>query len=248
MRKSVFIIILLLTSEAFSAPQLNGTPKELASYLNGVKKTVTISASADRVVVSDRAIVRLMVKNENTSLARALKENTDIRDVIKTQTQRAGVEPGNIRDSKFSTTPQFGIFGEKPKSYTVENIVTIEITSERQLIKVASIIDRDENVFHISTITEVGDEEGEFNLLLEQALKNIKEKAGIYQRQLKVKLTPVSFDDSVVNTVEIVRRNTDKKSKNPGSGAGTGDSGLGSKKLTTTVAVTYKVAPGQSKR
>jgi len=248
MRKSLFIIILLLTSEVFAAPELNGTANELASYINGVIKTVTISASESRVVVPNRAVVRLIVKNENSSLTRAMKDNTDIRDKIKAQYHMVGSESGSIRDSKFSMTPKFGLFEEKPKSYTVENLVTIEITSEQQLIKIASIIDRDENLFHHSTIIEVSDKEGEYNLLLEKALENIKKKADIYQKQLKVKLSPVSFEDSVENTGEFLCRNTDKNSTKHSKEAGTGLCGLGATKLSITVAVTYKVIPDSAKR
>jgi len=243
MRICIVVGFLLFTFEAVAEPQLSGTAKELATYLNGVIKTVTISSTADKIVVPDKAILTLIVKNENKSLTRALKDNTDIRDKIKTQSEMVGIKSNNIRDSKFSLTPRLGLFGEKPNSYIVKNLVTIEITSEQQMVKLASIIDRDKNLFHFSTTTEISDKESEFNLLLDKALENIKKKVVIYQNKLKVELSPISFVESVENKMEFLCKKTDTIITTHNKEADKNVCGLGATMLSTTVSVSYQVYP-----
>jgi len=243
MRICIFVGFLLFTIEAVAEPQLSGTAKELATYLNGVIKTVTISSTADKIVVPDKAILTLIVKNENESLTRALKDNTDIRDKIRTQSEMVGIKSKNIRDSKFSLTPRLGLFGEKPESYIVKNLVTIEISSEQQMVKLASIIDRDKNLFHFSTTTEISDKESEFNLLLEKALENIKKKVVIYQNKLKVELSPISFVESVENKMEFLCKKTDTIITKHNKEADKNVCGLGATMLSTTVSVSYQVYP-----
>lgn len=240
MRKYLFVLLMLVSLGSLAAPKITGTQSELQSYLQDSLQTVTLSASASTVALASQAKVKLLVETESPTLSKALKENSDVRDKIRIQIERKGVDPKNIRDSKFSTTPDYGSLGSRPKSYRVENIMTIIVTSEDQLIQVASVTDRNQDVHHLSTTAELGDTKKLFNKLLRRALTDVIKKAEIYKKEFGVKMVPVSFFDSIQNTQEML-------SKGPASATGQDDvnvsvSNYSESKLTTSVAVTYKVS------
>ena len=240
----VILVVSLFMSwsvNVFAAAQITGTRTELQAYLKDSLQTVTLSAKASSIVLSSRAVVKLLVVTESTSLATALKGNSDVRDKVRTQIERKGVDSRNIRESKFSTTPNYGLFG-KPKSFRVENIMTVIVTTEDQLIQVASVTDRNRDVHHLSTSAEVGDTKQVFNDLLRRALVDVKKKAEIYKKEFGVKLVPIAFFDSVQDSQEVVQTANDTGEVDKTTASNTSVSNYSESRLTTSVAVTYKVS------
>ncbi|MFC1750903.1 SIMPL domain-containing protein [Pseudomonadota bacterium] len=201
MRKVITTLLLFaLPGATFAAPELSGSPQELSNYLIDQKKIIVISASAEKKLEADQAEVALIVKTEDRSLDKALSSNEQLRESIRKQLQNDGVSANNIKSSKFSSTPSYGWFKEKPKSYEIDNEMKIIINSESQLRSIAKIVDNESQVF-LGT-TEFKDSNKESNELntLEMALNKVNAKKAVYEKQLSISLTPVRVIDQRVYT------------------------------------------------
>ena len=97
------LLSLTAVAQAFSAPQLEGTANELEAYLNGVPKTVSLTATVKKNIVLNKAVVKLAVITEASSLANALKENLSIRQQVRARLEKFGLPETSIRESKFSS-------------------------------------------------------------------------------------------------------------------------------------------------
>jgi hypothetical protein len=113
--------VLLLAIKAHGEPEIKGTAPELAQFLNGVPKTVAVTGEAEVRVPANRAVLSLKVVTENRSLQEALRANAELRGKLTEYLKKLGIPADRIQASKFSSTPKFGMFGEKAKSYRVEN-------------------------------------------------------------------------------------------------------------------------------
>src|SRR5215471_7891777 len=113
---SIVTVSLSLTTRA--EPELKGTPTELSRYLRDVPsretpKTVSIMGEAELRVPADQAVVTLKVTTENKSLHEALRLNQDIRTKLIASLKSHNMPAERVHASKFSSTPKFGLFGEK---------------------------------------------------------------------------------------------------------------------------------------
>ena len=113
----LLFVSLILAQHALAAPELKGSADELADYLQGVVKTVTLSAQAKQALSLDKAVITLVVGTEANLLSDALKENLSIRQQLRSTLEASGIPKKHIRESRFSSTPEYGIFGDRPKSY-----------------------------------------------------------------------------------------------------------------------------------
>lgn len=121
MKKIILLVVLSLCfARAQAEPELKGTPAELSAFLTSVPKTVTVTGEAEMKIPADRALISLNVVTESKSLQDASRENQELRGrILRTLTER-GIPAERIKASKFSSTPQYGMFKEKAKSYRVE--------------------------------------------------------------------------------------------------------------------------------
>ncbi|MDH5178659.1 MAG: SIMPL domain-containing protein [Gammaproteobacteria bacterium] len=197
-RLILFLNFLVFVSNVCAEPNMQGTPSELDAYLNKVPKTVYITANAREKINAGAAVVKLMVLTENKHLATAMADNSKVRQEIRKQCTVAGIKDKDISDAKFSSTPEYGWFGDKPSSYKVENMMSVRITNEAQLIKIAAIADTNPKVHFISNLPEVEDEDKIRRSLLAKALKTAQTKAKVYADELGLKLLPVSFSEEGV--------------------------------------------------
>jgi hypothetical protein len=234
---------LLLPMAAYAEPQIQGTPSELESYLNGVAKTVTLSAQESKDVVISSAEVKLRVESESPSLASAFKANLAIRTAIKAELKRGGIDAKQISESKFSSTPEYGFFGEKPKSYKVENILSIVVTSESQMIQVAALLDSGKDVYLVSSKAKKQDSKAIEEELIAKALLAVQEKARRYESQLGVKLVPVSFSESSFGAPEPVPmlRQRSAKVASYSSMDESAPASFGESKYNASVSVSYRL-------
>lgn len=108
-----------LQGAAQAQPQLSGTPGELRGFLFPRPHTVNISGDGEITTYKDQAKVSLMVTTEALDLYQSMKANQELRNKLTQDFISAGIPAGDINNSKFSSSPQFGFFGRDPSSYEV---------------------------------------------------------------------------------------------------------------------------------
>jgi uncharacterized protein len=195
---SVVSLSLLLTSNLLAEPELKGSASELASYLATVPRLVTLVGEAEVKTNADRAVISLSVVTENKSLQDAVRLNQEVRSKILKRLRDADIAPERIQASKFSSTPKYGIFSEKAKSYRVENTLKITALDEKEFQVVAGQVDGVAEVRYAGIDFEHSDKEGLKTKALTQALANATAKKKVYEDQLGVRLTPRGFSTSAV--------------------------------------------------
>ncbi len=244
MKKLLIVLVLLIAKSAYAEPRIEGTISELREYfLSENVNTVVLEATASNKVSYNKAVIKLLIKTENKNLATALEVNSKIRAKIKKMLVSSGIDKKNIKESKFSSTPEYGIFGDEPDSYKVENVLSIVVNTEQQMIKVASISDKEKGVRYVSSKPEIGDRSQIRSELIKGALAKINDKAVIYQNNLKIKLIPESFEDVSFNFIEQEPTPRLKKSKYSSySSDQVGISSFGETKFSITLRVKFRVS------
>ncbi|MDQ7048973.1 MAG: SIMPL domain-containing protein [Enterobacterales bacterium] len=144
-KRFLSLILLIIIYPTF-ATELKGTPEELKRFLHPNKNTISLHATAKLTAYSDKAIVQLTITTEKKQLATALEENAKIRRDISQTLVKNGIKAVNIHTSQFSSSPQFGWFGQSPKSYQVVNRMSINIYDEDQLTEIAKLSDANQAI------------------------------------------------------------------------------------------------------
>ena len=179
-------------------PEIKGTAAELTQYLATIPRTVNLMGEAEVKVAADRAIISVRVVTENKSLQEASRANQDLRaKMLKTLAEK-GIPAERIEASKFSSTPKYGVFGDKAKSYRVENVVKITVHDEKEFQAVAGLVDATPEFRHDGIEFEHSDKEGLKKKALTQAIDKAMEKKALYESKLGVKLTAKSFEEGRV--------------------------------------------------
>src|ERR1041385_4920668 len=97
----------LFLSQLFAAePELKGSPAELAAYLAGLPKIVSVAGEAEVKVPADRASLMLKVTTESKSLQDALRANQEVRAKMISLLIERGIAPEKVQSSRFSSTPK----------------------------------------------------------------------------------------------------------------------------------------------
>lgn len=199
-RKLPLLVCILIAVAATAAePELKGTAAELAQYLNTAPRTVALTGEAELKKASDRALLFLRVVTENKSLQEASRLNQEIRaKMLRTLAER-GVPADRVQASKFSSTPKYGVFGEKAKSYRVENVVKISANDEKEFQAVAGLVDAWPEVRYDSIEFEHSNKDELKQEVLERAIKKATEKKELYEKKLGVKLAVRGFAEGGAN-------------------------------------------------
>lgn len=187
--------LLALQLTASAEPEIKGTATELAQYLNGVPKTVTVSGEAEVRVPARRAVLSLRVTTDNHSLQEAFRRNSEVRQKIADVLNKQGISPDRIQSSRFSSTPKFGIFGDKAKSYRVENVMRVAVQDEKEFQAATSVVDACPEVQFEGVEFEYADRAALKQQALGKAIDNAGERAKIYEQKLALKLIPASFNE-----------------------------------------------------
>ena len=220
MQKLIALVLFCLIAVQLRAePELKGSPAELTAYLSGVPQLVSIAGEAEVKVPADRALIALKVVTENKALQEASRTNQEIRARILRTLAERGLPAERIKASKFSSTPKYGVFKEKARSYRVENVVKITAHDEKEFQAVASLVDGMSEVRYESVEFEHSDKDGLKAKVLAQAIDKAHEKKKLYEEKLGVKLSPKSFNEgSVVPMPQpMLRRYMAEKSAYPAS-------------------------------
>ncbi len=196
MKKTALITTLTLFSlPALSAPELKGSPQDLQSFLHPKTNIVTISDQAEETAYSDKAIITLVVTTENKRLSDAIASNTTLRNNITQSLIESGLSQQWIKNSKFSSSPQYGWFGSKPSSFEVVNRMAITIENEEHLQHIAMLSDQYEEVELSDTAFEHTKKEQFNEKVKAKALAKIIKQKEFYEQSLNVKLTPIGIRD-----------------------------------------------------
>lgn len=200
-------VLVLAITHIHAEPEIKGTPTELAQYLPGVPGIASLTGESELKVPADRAVISLNVVTENKSLQEATRLNQELRAKMLRLLGERGVPADRVQPSKFSSTPKYGLFGEKAKSYRVENVMKIKADDEKEFQAVAGLVDGFSEVRYDSVEFEHSDKAGLKKKALEMAIEKVSEKRRMYEEKLGVKLTPGSFSEGGVMPPPEVLRN-----------------------------------------
>src|SRR5580765_1602155 len=199
--KSIALSIVVLASAASilkAEPEIKGTASELSQYLNAVPKTVTVTGEAEVRVPATRAVLILSVITENKSLQEALRSNADVRGKMAAQLKQQAIPAERIQSSRFSSTPKFGMFGDKAKSYRVENLMRVSIQDEKEFRNAAGVIDAFVEVQYSGVEFEYADKEALKQKAIGQACENAGDRKKLYEEKVGLKLVAQRFGEGVV--------------------------------------------------
>jgi uncharacterized protein YggE len=197
--KIAIIFLLFAASIAQSAePEIKGTPSELARYLPGMARIVSVTGEGEVKVPADTAIMSFNVSTENKSLAEALRLNEDIRSQIGSFLKARGINPDRMRSSKFSSTAKHGTFSDKVKSQRVDNLIKITTRDEKEFQAVAALPDKFAEVIYRGTEFEHSEKDALKAKAVTQACADAEQRKQVFEKALSLKLSPKSFSELVL--------------------------------------------------
>jgi uncharacterized protein YggE len=177
-----------------SALEFSGTAEELRGALDAKASKVMVIGRSKRLAYSNLAHLNLLVTTKESSLSESLQENAKVRESLVEDLIQNGIPADDIKNSKFSSSPHYGIFrGKKPSKYTVENSLRVTARTEQQLLSVNQVIDRTEAAELGQIEFEVENEEQLKKELRTEAMKDATDQAVEYGKALGLKLVPLSF-------------------------------------------------------
>lgn len=189
------VLMMLFSFACFAQPEIKGSPEDLKGFLFPKDNRVMIEESAEETAYSDTAIINLVITTEEKQTSLALKKNSDIRTAIVEKLKVIGIPANDIKNAKFSSSPQFGWFGKKPDTYKIVNRISIKIADESHLQKIAEIADSYPEAAIAGTVFEHSKKDAYLQRVKEKALEKVMARKGFYERSLGVKLVPVSFNE-----------------------------------------------------
>jgi len=211
MNKSICILSVVLAGNlagfaASAEPEIKGTVSELSNFITTVPKTVMVTGEAEVRVPARRAVVSLKVVTENKSLQAAMRANLELRNKLTDYLKKQGISDENITASKFSSTPKFGMFSDKAKSYQVENEVRVSVQDENEFQAAAGVVDKWSEVQFDGVEFQYADKEAQKQNAIAKACDNARERKKIYEDKLGLKLEPVAFNEGQFGARNLVPR------------------------------------------
>ncbi len=196
MKQYLFASLLILPLTLHAAPELKGNPEDLRGFLHPRENIINISAEAEETAYSDEAIINVLVTTEEKTLSQAIKSNTVLRDKIKQTLISKGIPTDKINNSNFSSSSEYGWFGDEPDSYKIMNRMAIEISAESQLQTIATLADEYDEVKLSATSFKHSKKEAFTQKVKQKALDKVMAKKAYYEQALGITLIPVSFNES----------------------------------------------------
>jgi hypothetical protein len=195
---AVCVVVLVSGSAAFGELEIKGTPTELTAYLRSLPKSITLTGESKVDIQADKAIVEISIKTENSSLEASLKSNQALRSTITAKLGEAGIPADKIIAEKFSSTPRYGLWSNKPTKYEVRNLVKITITDEKDFQQIAKIVDQYPEVEYQGINFKHSKEKELKKQATEQAFDELMKKKTDYENKLGIILTPRGFSEQVL--------------------------------------------------
>jgi uncharacterized protein YggE len=196
---ALFLLLLCLPLISNAETEIKGDPEGLRSFLHPRQETVLIRGQGEEKAYADTAVVSLLVTTESKKLSAAIAGNARTRKTISAALQKAGIQEQAIRNSKFSSSPQYGWFSDEPKSFRVNNRVAVTIDREAQLEAIAKIADSNPQVQIVET-EFVHTKRSEYRKrVLSMAFDQVMQEKAFYEKTLGIKLDPVGIEESLAN-------------------------------------------------
>lgn len=173
--------------------QLSGTPDELREFLHPRPNTVNINGEGELTAYKDMAKISLMVTSDERSLSQAMEVNQALRLELIQDFVAAGIPQEDINNSKFSSSPQFGLFGRNPNSFEVSARMEIQVSSEEHLQLLAAAADENDEVEFESTEFEHSEEDAYEEQVREMALQDVMTQKAYYESSLGLELKAINF-------------------------------------------------------
>ena len=190
---------LFIGCHLFADTEIKGTPAELSNYLSGIPKIVVIAGEAEVLAPADKAIVSLKVSTESKALHDTLRANQEIRSRLADYLQKQGIPADRVKPAKFSSTPKFGLFGEKAKSYRVDNLVKVAVQDEKELQIAASAVDSWSEVQFLGAEFEHVNKDALKAKAVAEACENAEKRRKLFEEKLGFKLAPTKFSGGAVS-------------------------------------------------
>ncbi len=181
------------SQSSMAQAQLSGTPDELREFLHPRPNTVTISGEGELTAYKDEANISLLVTTEERDLSEAMQVNQELRLALMAQFTAAGIPQQDINNSRFSNSPQFGLFGRNPNSFEVSARMEISVSSEEHLQLLAAAADEHEEVEFEHTEFEHSEKDSFEIQVREFALQDVMEQKAYYENSLGLQLKAVNF-------------------------------------------------------
>ncbi|MEM8954373.1 MAG: SIMPL domain-containing protein [Verrucomicrobiota bacterium] len=157
---------------------------------------IVLYATGESEEQASRALVRLRVETKEDKLAAALAKNGEYRTAVVNALVEAGIARSDIKLEKFSSTPSYGKFSGKVKSYTISNTIEVAVTSEEQFVAVAGIVDENESLEYGSRRIDYESISSELDTAAaREALQRLKRKAAVLGEELGKRLELVQFTE-----------------------------------------------------
>ena len=189
----LIIALSILAGGALAQPQLSGTPDELRGFLFPRPYTVNINGEGELTAYKDIAKVSLLVTTEERTLNEAMRVNQELRLQLLDQFIAAGIAATDINNSRFASSPQFGIFGRNPNSFEVSARMEVTVGNEQHLQLLAAAADENTEVKFESTEFEHSQKNDFEDQVRELALQDVMEQKTYYESNLGLQLKAINF-------------------------------------------------------
>lgn len=195
--KSIILLCLFnFSSLVLAQTELKGSPEDLRKFLHPQAQLITLQDKAEKTAYSDKAIIHLVVTTEAKTMSESLVLNNNVREKVARDLIAAGISSKEIKNAKFTSTPQYGLFSKKPAVYKVVNRISISIFEEKDLRNVAQVADSYDEVELAKTEFEHTQKDLFEQQVKEDVLRKIDNQKQYYEKSLGVQLIPVSFRDT----------------------------------------------------
>ncbi|MCO1336350.1 SIMPL domain-containing protein [Microbulbifer sp. OS29] len=193
MKRLVLMVSLLIPGLSQATPEITGTPQDLRGLIHPQTRVVTLHGNAKETAYSDQAIINVMVTTEDPLLSNAIANNSNLREQLTRSLVKAGIQNSRIKNSKFSSSPQFGWLGKNPSSYKVINRVAVTIDRESQLQAIAQLTDQNKEIEIVSTSFQHSEEPEYTKKVQSKAIAKIMAQKADYEKILGIQLTPIDI-------------------------------------------------------
>ena len=186
-------LTLFIATGVVAQPELSGTPDELREFLMPRPNFVNISGDGELTAYKDVAKVSLLVTTESRTLNEAMTANQQLRLELIGDFLAAGIPETDINNSKFSSSPQYGLFGRTPNRFEVVARMEVTVSSEEHLQLLAAAADDNPEVKFERTEYEHSLEDDFEDQVRELALRDVMEQKAYYEANLGLQLQAVNF-------------------------------------------------------
>lgn len=185
----------LVAGSVFAQAELKGTPAELALLLTNAPRSVLVTGESEIQVQADRAVLSVQITTTAKELGAALRANEQVRSKFTKLLAGQGIDAGQVKASKFSSTEKHAVFSDKVKSHRVSNLLKVTARNEKEFQVVADAIDSLTEAQYLGVEFERSDSEDLKAKAIAQAIDNANQRKQVFEGKLGLKLTVRGFWD-----------------------------------------------------